>query len=498
MSSFLLRALVTFTGACVLVVEVLATRILAPHFGSSLYTLSSVLGVTLGALSVGYYIGGIIADKHPSWRTLGILIVLSGVTTILIWPFSLSVLPALGRSLSGGSGPLVGSILLFLVPCGILGMFSPYAVALEARFIPGHAAGRAAGNIFFWSTLGSIAGSIAAGFTLIPLLGIKLLIAAIGLSLLTVGAVMMLLTMKKGRGIGFLISCLFLASSALSVPERSQAVYAVDGVYQRITVQDVAMDIAGNNLRVLWQDRNASSAVHLEDDELAFDYMRPVAAAWTGREPPRRSLVIGAGAFIVPGYIAKTLPDAEVDVVDIEPGLEDIATRFFRYEPTPRVRSIIADGRTHVRDSKPYDLIMGDAYQATHSIPPHLTTQEFFALVKDHLTDEGMFIGNFIGSIETSKKTYLPAAMKTLLSVFPEGRFYGIQNPEGFAVQNVIFIACKSDACIDPCSQAFKRSPDPVVSTLCEREVKVNAADLAMHPLLTDDYAPVEWLAAGQ
>lgn len=496
MSSFLLRALVTFTGACVLVVEILATRILAPHFGSSLYTLSSVLGVTLGALSIGYYFGGILADKHPSWKTLGILLVLAGVTTLLIWPLSLFVLPALGSSLQSGAGPLIGSMLLFLVPCGILGTFSPYAVALEARFAPGHSAGRAAGNIFFWSTLGSIAGSIAAGFTLIPLLGIKLLIAYIGIALFGVGALIMLMHMRKGRGIGLLVSCLFLAGSALSVVERSEAVYAADGVYQRITVQDVAL--SDHTLRILWQDRNASSGIHLDNDDLAFEYTRPVAAAWTGREGPKRSLVIGAGAFIVPGFIAKSLPEAGVDVVDIEPGLEEIATRFFRFEPSPRVHSIIADGRTYVRDSEPYDLIMGDAYQASHSIPPHLTTQEFFTLVHDHLTDSGMFIGNFIGSTDLSKKTYLPAAMKTLLSVFPEGRFYGIQNPSGFEIQNVIFIACKSDACIDPCSSVFKRSSDPVLSTLCEREVKVDPADLAMHPLLTDDYAPVEWLAVGQ
>ena len=493
MSSFLLRALVTFTGACVLVVEILATRILAPHFGSSLYTLSSVLGVTLGALSIGYYFGGILADKNPSWKTLGILLVLAGVTTLLIWPLSLFVLPSLGPALTGGSGPLIGSILLFLVPCGILGTFSPYAVALEARFTPGHSAGRAAGNIFFWSTLGSIAGSIAAGFTLIPLLGIKLLIACIGIALFGIGALIMLMTMKKGRGIGLLISCLFLAVSALSVAEKSEAVYAADGVYQRIIVQDVAL--SDHTLRILWQDRNASSGIHLDHDDLAFEYTRPVAAAWTGREGPRRSLVIGAGAFIVPGFIAKALPNAEVDVVDIEPGLEEIATRFFRFEPSPRVHSIIADGRTHVRDSEPYDLIIGDAYQATHAIPPHLTTQEFFTLVKEHLTEDGMFIGNFIGSIDITKQTYLPAAMKTLLSVFPEGRFYGIQNPKTFEVQNVIFIACKTETCIDPCSSAFKRSSDPVLSTLCEREVKVNPADLAMHSLLTDDYAPVEWLS---
>ncbi|TSC57401.1 MAG: spermine synthase [Candidatus Peregrinibacteria bacterium Greene0416_62] len=492
-SGFLLRALVTYTGACVLVIEILATRILAPHFGSSLYTLSSVLGVTLGALSIGYYAGGILADRNPSWYTLGILLTFAGVTTLLIWPLSIVLLPLLGSAFASGAGPLMGSTLLFLIPCGFLGTFSPYAVGLEQRFAPALSAGRAAGNIFFWSTLGSIAGSIAAGFLLIPLLGIHILIGNIGTSLLVIGIVIVLLNGKvKARGKGFIISSMFIGACSLAIPYTSKAVFAVDGVYQRMIVQDT--QIEDRKIRILWQDRNASSGINLENDDHAFQYTRIVAAAWKGKEPPKRSLVIGAGAFVIPRVIAAASPESNVDVIDIEPGLEDIAKRFFRYIPSDRIHSIIADGRTFLRDSGQYDLIIGDAYQATHSIPAHLTTQEFFALVKDHLTENGIFIGNFIGSVDTSRNSYLPAVMRTLLSVFPAGRFYAMNDSRSVAQQNVMFIACKSDPCIDPCSSAMKSSPDPILSTLCERDVPVYAADLEDHPILTDDYAPVEWL----
>lgn len=495
-SGLLLRALVAYTGACVLVVEILATRILAPHFGSSLFTLSSVLGVTLGALSIGYYYGGMLADRDPSWRTMGILLTLSGVFTLFIWPLSILILPALGPAFPSGTGPLLGSIFLFLVPCAVLGTFSPYAVALEQRFTPTFGAGRAAGNIFFWSTLGSIAGSIAAGFLLIPLLGIRALIAGIGISLLGIGIFILLRSGKtSGRGVGLVMLSLFVAACALAFPATSQAIYEADGVYQHIAVSEAEID--GRHIRILWQDRNASSGIDLESDDHAFTYTRVVAAAWTGREAPKRSLVIGAGAFVIPRVIAAASPESIIDVVDIEPVLEDIAEQFFHYKPIPRIHSVIADGRTYLRDSGPYDLIVGDAYQATQAIPVHLTTREFFELVLNHLTEDGVFIGNFIGSVDTTKDSYLPAAMKTLLMVFPSGRFYAMDKRDSTVVQNVMFIGCKTDPCIDACSSAMKRSSDPILATLCERAVPVSSADLEEHPILTDDYAPVEWLSVG-
>lgn len=126
-----------------LVVEILATRILAPHFGSSLMTLSSVLGITLGALSIGYYAGGLLADRRPQWTVLGMLLSVSGVLTLLIWPLSFFCLQPLEMHLSVGTGALVASITLFLLPCAVLGTLSPYVIGLEQSLAPGMAAGRA-------------------------------------------------------------------------------------------------------------------------------------------------------------------------------------------------------------------------------------------------------------------------------------------------------------------------------------------------------------------
>lgn len=491
-----LRALVVYTGASILVVEILATRMLAPYFGSSLITLSSVLGVTLGALSTGYYVGGLLAERSVAWSKLGMLIAVSGGCTLAIWPLSTVLLEPLTMYLSVGAGAIMASILIFLVPCGVMGTLSPYVIALEQSLAPGIVGARAAGNIFFWSTLGSIIGSISAGFVLIPLLGVRWLIVSIGASLLIVGCLLIIGNRPNQRSHALVIGLALLGSLCGAVPQHSNALFLAEGVYQRIAVHDITLE--GRNLRVLWQDRNASSGVDRDSDDLAFDYTRVPAVAWTGREAPRRSLVIGAGAFVIPDTIAAASPESVVDAVDIEPGLEDIATRFFRHNPNERVRSIVADGRVWLRGADPYDLIVGDAYQAAYFVPVHLTTREFFVLVKDRLTPNGMFVGNFIGSADFNHRTYFPSAAKTLRTVFPQGRFFAVLDPQSAAAQNIMFIGCKDDApCVNPCSATLRASRDPILSTLCDREIAVDDASLEKHMLLTDDYAPVEWLIAG-
>ncbi len=494
-SRWSLRALVVYTGACVLVVEILATRILAPHFGSSLTTLSSVLGITLGALSIGYYIGGMLGERNACWNKLGIILLFSGLTTMCIWPLTSTILPFLVGHLSVGIGAIAASVLLFLIPCGILGMLSPYVIAIEQSLAPGIAAGRAAGNIFFWSTLGSIAGSIAAGFLLIPLLGVRMLIGGIGGSLVALGCIVMFIDGRSRKNLWMMFPAALVAGGAIAVPERSIAIFAAEGVYQHIAVHDMRM--GERNLRVLWQDRNASSGIDRESPDYAFDYTRAPQIAWIGRNPPQTSLVIGAGAFVIPDAIARSSPDATVDVVDIEPDLENIATEYFGHIPSNRVRSIIADGRVFLRSSGMYELIVADAYQATYAIPVHLTTREFFALAKEHLTEDGLFIGNFIGSLDTTRKNYLPSAMRTFLEVFPNSQFFAMNSAKSTELQNVMFVACRnSGACIDPCSEVLKASKDPIISTLCNRSIEISLSDLSKHTLLTDDYAPVEWLNA--
>ena len=164
----LLSIMVFITGACVLVVEVVATRILSPFYGNTIFTVSSVISVILAALSLGYYVGGRLSDRHPNLRWFFGLITISGVSLLFFHLLGIMLLPFLGKVLSISSGPLISSIFLFFFPAFLLGMLSPYAVKLQSVYFPQQGIGSVSGNIFFWSTLGSIIGSLLTGFVFIP------------------------------------------------------------------------------------------------------------------------------------------------------------------------------------------------------------------------------------------------------------------------------------------------------------------------------------------
>jgi len=188
----LLLISVFITGACVLIIEVVAVRVLSPHYGNTIFTVSSVISVILAALSIGYYAGGKFADRHPSLRWFFGIILVSGLVVLIIHFLGTIILPILSTSLSLVSGPLVSSLLLFLAPAILLGTLSPYAIKLQSVQVPEQGVGSVSGKIFFWSTLGSIIGSLLAGFVLIPNFGIDYIFITTGVVLFLLGFIPLL------------------------------------------------------------------------------------------------------------------------------------------------------------------------------------------------------------------------------------------------------------------------------------------------------------------
>ena len=139
-----LLASVFITGAAVLIVEITATRILSPYFGNTIYTVSSVIGVVLAALSIGYYVGGIMSDKYPSLKIFFAIIVVSGFTVLLLRLLIYFSLPFLANNFSLISGPLISSLFLFFLPSFLLGTLSPYAIKLQQKSLEKEGVGKAA------------------------------------------------------------------------------------------------------------------------------------------------------------------------------------------------------------------------------------------------------------------------------------------------------------------------------------------------------------------
>src|SRR3989344_1494140 len=189
---------VFITGACVLIIEIVAIRILSPYFGNTIYTVSGVITVVLLALSLGYYFGGKLADKYPEEKNFYGIIMLSGASVILLHLFSMIFLPVFGYKLPLIQGPIISSIILFFFQSFLLGMLSPFAIKLQKLRLENLGVGSASGQIFFWSTLGSIFGSLSSGFFLIPNFGVDRIMIGIGLLLIILGVSGMLkITLKR-------------------------------------------------------------------------------------------------------------------------------------------------------------------------------------------------------------------------------------------------------------------------------------------------------------
>ncbi|MEK7122925.1 MAG: fused MFS/spermidine synthase, partial [Patescibacteria group bacterium] len=363
----IIPAVVFITGACVLVLEVLATRVLAPYFGSTIYTVSSVIGVVLGALSVGYYAGGRIADARPSLRIFYGLITLSGISVFGIEALLLFVMPHIGYKLPLIVGPLIASVTLFFVPSVLLGMLSPFAITLQKREFPKLGIGTLSGEIFFWSTIGSIVGSLSAGFILIPQWGTHTILIGVGVLLCALGVAGVVASRPpRSQMVGMIVLLVALVTippvlwaSALAAADRY--VYLDDGVYERLAIYDG--EYKGKPTRFLLQDRSNSSAMFLGSDELAFDYTKYYTLARSVVPDMRHALVLGAGAYSIPRAILSDYPEATIDVVDIEPELENLSKRFFNLADDATIKTHTMDARRFLQNPPyQYDLVFSDIY----------------------------------------------------------------------------------------------------------------------------------------
>src|SRR4029077_8472878 len=131
----LLSAIVAVAGAASLAVEICASRLLAPYFGNSTVVWANVIGLILVYLSVGYWLGGRIADRHPRPQVLGMLLVIAALTTAALpfvaRPFLDLALRGLNAlSVGAVAGSFFATLLLFSVPVSLLGMASPFALRL--------------------------------------------------------------------------------------------------------------------------------------------------------------------------------------------------------------------------------------------------------------------------------------------------------------------------------------------------------------------------------
>ena len=185
---------ISVSGASILAVEILGTRILGPYFGVSMLLWSALITVTLAALSLGYAAGGHWADRRPSLVRFAVLFLAAGIWLAAV-PGIRGPVIAAARPLEHRASMFLVSFILFFPPLAILGMVSPYALKLRAK--SAGEVGRAAGDLYAISTLASVAAALLTGFIFIPSFGVSRLMAAIGIILIATGVLGLLGMLRR-------------------------------------------------------------------------------------------------------------------------------------------------------------------------------------------------------------------------------------------------------------------------------------------------------------
>jgi spermidine synthase len=503
-----LKLLVFISGAVLMGLEMAGSRILASHFGSSIYVWGSIIGIFLAALSGGYFAGGLAADRKPSFFLLNVLVLLAGCW-LLVLPLYDNLVCRGIRSANLGSRlePLLATTILFGGPSILMGMVSPFAIRLSASAIA--RIGDTAGRLYALSTLGSIAGTLITAFWLIPLIGVHTILRSLGLTLV----LMALLGLPKSRvtlmtmapvSLIILFALLIRPSAFVSLRTDQHVRFEADSPYHHVLV----VDDDRTNLRLLRFNNHVQSAVDRNPPYDSPTYINSFELARIFKPKLNRVLFIGGGGAIGPRKFINQYPDVTVDLVEIDPVVVDVSHDYFHLAVDPRLRIYVEDGRRFVRNATGrYDIVILDAFTIGGQVPFHLTTQEFMREIRDVLEPDGVFLANITTALEGSGSLVLRSEYKTVATVFQSVYLFPRPSDQereqggelaASRARNVILVGLKGTASWTPeavnssaaiLSKSGVYSPTFLNDALHLYQRPVRTDDV---PLLTDDYAPVD------
>lgn len=449
LSRVFLGALCFLSWASVMVVEICAYRLLAPQFGNSVFTWTALIGVILIASSAGGYLGGWLADRRPALDMMGWLLAGSSVLVFLIPTLHGFLGPAIAAGGHLISGPVFISLLLFAVPGILLGAVSPAAVRFYSLTSRDTHVGASAGVISMLGSLGSFTGTFLSGFFLISTFGVRSIFFGVAVLLLALAIIAFGLAKKNLRQqLPILLAGLIAAGVAWGDKPQTppDVIHEEESFYHRIRVSEAGQ--SPYKRRVLELDSTQEGGMNPDTGELILAYQHYWRLSQLNENlKMKRALFLGAGAFGMPNEVSRTYPEAHVDVAEIDPRVIEVGRKFFQLDQHPRVIGHAGDARRflllHDQPEQRWDMIFGDAYNGIRAIPVHLTSQEFFQLVHDRLTEEGAFIMNVISAVQGPRGELLAGLLSTVRTVFPHVEVFGMGGNLN-EPQNVILLATKS------------------------------------------------------
>lgn len=489
-SKFVLELTVFVCGALVMIYEIIGSRILAPYIGSSTYVWTSLIGVILAALSLGYWLGGKTADRQPDLKILAAVIFLAGGAvgaTVLFKDIFLATLA--GSSLILELKSVVAALFLFAPASVLLGFVVPYAVKLKMLSLED--SGKTVGRLYALSTVGSILGTFLAGFFLIPFVGSTRTLYLIGASLFLLSLLLAPFALTRVNLTGLIVFGfgVFVSESHGYLLYKFSDLRDVDTEYNRVRIFNATDEETSRPLRVMTFDpQTLQSKMYLDGDELASDYLKYYHLVRHFKPDFQKTLMLGGAGYSFPKDYLKKYPEKEIEVIEIDPQMTALAEKYFNLQENPRLKITHEDGRTFINraaDAR-YDAVFIDAFASLFSVPFQLTTIEAAAQVNRILKDDGIVIFNIGGAIKGKSSRFLHAELATYRAIFPQVFLFKVK-PERAdeEVQNLIIVALKAEETMS--FESDDGETQRLLQNLYRSPLRTEM------PLLTDELAPVEY-----
>lgn len=484
LKKYQLEVTVFICGAMTMVLELVAARVLSPYVGSSNLIWTSIIGIMLISMSLGYWIGGKIADKKQDLTDLSQFILIAAITTSVIPIFETVIVNSLAQMIDQLIiVAIISATFLFGIPSFMLATASPIAVKLKNN--EQKEVGTVSGKISSLSTIGSILGTFVAGFILIPNIGVSNII--LGSSIILLLLSMMIYPNKNKKRMIYMVFILIgiiilnVVGKYLLKKEHPDIIKDVDSEYSRIWVTNIT-SANGTNFKTLRVDTGLESYINEKTGEMGAKYLTYYDLFEYYNKKANNTLMIGGAAYTYPKHYLKKYGNKKIDVVEIDKKMTEIAKEEFDLDlSNPNLKIYHQDGRSYLNYSKEkYDTILIDAFKGLNA-PFELTTYEAMCKARNMLNEDGLVITNIISSLEGEQAKFIQHEYATYKAVFDDVKLFAVKTPDKTQSQNLILVGIQGNPEINVEKQEEYKD-------LLDTEVVGFSSDKAIS---TDDFAPI-------
>ena len=483
MKKYTLEITVFICGAIGMILELIAARVLSPYVGSSNLIWTTIIGVMLISMSIGYWLGGKRADKDPNINNLSTTILLGALTTSLI-PIFETVLVKNFANISDNLVliALVTSAIIFGIPSFVMATVSPFAVKLRDKEYSN--VGEISGRTSSLSTIGSIFGTFLAGFFLIPTFGVRAIVFGT-----TVVLLILSITLYENKTRKFYMMIAIIAIAIFSFQTIGKVIYDranpdviedVDSEYSRILIKQVSAN--DTTYKTMQVENGLESYIDEETGEMGARYLYYYDLADYYLKNFKSTLMIGGAAYTYPTHYLDKYQDKTIDVSEIDEKMTELAIEQFNLDiNNERLNVYHQDGRSFLNTTKnKYDVILIDAFKGENA-PFELTTYEAMKNARNILNDNGMVITNIISSVTGEDSDFIKYEYSTYKKVFDDVKVFKVKDAKDNITQNLILIGFKGDKNID--DNKYEEYKD-----LLDMELVDFSSDKGIS---TDNYAPI-------